>query len=95
MKLELEKDEIEAIAKSVAEIILKQLEDHLSYKNKEDPFFTVDELVQYLKVKKSWIYSKVHSNEIPHHKVGNHLRFKKSEIDNFFSCLNQHSFHQG
>ena len=82
MKTELEQDEIKAIATSIADILLQHLKDHLSYKNMDDPFLTVQELAEYLRVKKSWIYQKVHAKEIPYHKFGNHLRFKKSEIDN-------------
>ena len=82
MKTELEQNEIKAIAISVAEIVVEQLKHYFTFSKKEDPFLTVNELAGYLKVKKSWIYQKVHAKEIPYHKVGNHLRFKKSEIDN-------------
>ena len=82
MQINFDPTDIEKISNRVAEIILAKLKDHLSDQGKEDVFLTVDELAQYLKVKKSWIYQKVHANEIKYHKVGNHLRFKRSEIDN-------------
>ncbi len=44
-------------------------------------FMPVDELSQYLGIKKSSLYSLVEKREIPHYKIGRLVRFKKSEID--------------
>ncbi len=44
-------------------------------------FLNVDQIAEYLGIKKSSIYSKVERKEIPHYKVGNLLRFRKSDID--------------
>jgi excisionase family DNA binding protein len=41
----------------------------------------VDELSEYLGIKKSSLYSKVERKEIPHYKIGHLVRFKKSDID--------------
>ena len=30
---------------------------------------------------KSWVYKRSMLNEIPRHKIGGHLRFRKSEIE--------------
>jgi excisionase family DNA binding protein len=81
MHIDLDPADIEKISGRVAEIVIGQLKVHLSQDKKEEPFLTVEELVQYIKVKKSWIYQRVHAGEIPYHKVGNQLRFRKSEID--------------
>jgi excisionase family DNA binding protein len=41
----------------------------------------VDELSEYLGIKKSSLYSKVERKEIPHYKIGHLVRFKRSDID--------------
>ena len=41
----------------------------------------VDELSEYLGIKKSCLYSKVERKEIPHYKIGRLVRFKRSDID--------------
>ena len=38
-------------------------------------------LPNYLNVKKSYIYEKIHVKEIPHNKIGKFPRFRKNEID--------------
>lgn len=81
MHIEFDLEDIENISNKVAEIILEKLNGNFPNKKEDDPFLTVDELARYLKVKKNWIYQKVHSKKIPYHKVGNQLRFRKSEID--------------
>ena len=42
---------------------------------------TIDELSEYLGVKKSTLYSKVEGREIPFYKIGHLVRFRKAEID--------------
>jgi excisionase family DNA binding protein len=42
---------------------------------------TIDEISKYLGVKKSTLYWKVETRQIPHYKIGNLLRFRKSEIE--------------
>jgi len=81
MRTELEKEDLTLIANAAADLVLEKLKEHFSLNKKEDRFLTVDELADYLKVKKSWIYQRVHSRDIKYHKVGNKLRFRKSEID--------------
>ena len=41
----------------------------------------IDELSEYLRIKKSSLYSKVEKKEIPYYKIGHLVRFKKSDID--------------
>lgn len=82
MQIKFDPTDIEKLSNRIAEIVLDKLKDYISDERKDDSLLTVDELASYLKVKKSWIYQKVHANEIKYHKVGNHLRFKRSEIDN-------------
>ncbi len=80
MKIEIDDTKlIENIAGKVIEHIKPLLnEDNGSKDNK---LMTVDEVAAYLRVKKSYIYEKIHVNGIPYHKVGKFLRFRKNEID--------------
>ena len=38
----------------------------------------IDEMAKKLKVKRSWIYGKTRTNEIPHIKLGKYLRFDEN-----------------
>jgi excisionase family DNA binding protein len=49
----------------------------------EKKFLNIDELSQYLSLKKSNLYSKVERKEIPFYRVGRLIFFKKDEIDTF------------
>jgi excisionase family DNA binding protein len=44
-------------------------------------FLAIDELSQYLGIKKSSLYSMVEKREIPFYKIGRLVRFKKADID--------------
>ena len=44
-------------------------------------FLTIDELSEYLGIKKSSLYAKVERGDIPHYKIDRLIRFKKSDID--------------
>jgi excisionase family DNA binding protein len=50
-------------------------------RSNDNELMTVDELANYLKVKTSWVYEKVHIREIPFHKAGRFPRFRKRDID--------------
>ncbi len=79
MKIELEVSDIERIAERVVEQIAPLLRQNS--KSNDNELLTVDELVNYLKVKKSSIYDKVHTKSIPFLKNGNSLRFRRKHID--------------
>ena len=79
MKIELEAGDIDKIAEKVVEQIAPLLK-HNSNSNKNE-LLTVDELADYLKVKASWVYEKVHTRQIPFRKVGKFPRFPKKHID--------------
>jgi excisionase family DNA binding protein len=49
-------------------------------------FLTMDELSQYLNIRKSTLYSMVEKGEIPSFRFGRLLRFKKQEIDIWIEC---------
>ena len=46
---------------------------------------TVDDLVQLLKVRKSWVYDEVESGRLPALRLGRQLRFRPSEIEAFLA----------
>lgn len=45
-----------------------------------DELLTIEEMAAVLKVPKSWLYSRTCRNEIPHVKVGRHLRFQRRNV---------------
>ena len=49
----------------------------------EKVYLNIDELSQYLGLKKSNLYSKVERKEIPFYRWGRLIMFKKDEIDSF------------
>ena len=53
----------------------------MSPKTNQTPFLTVEEIAQYLKVRKSWIYEKTRLGEIPYIKIGKYLRFRAEEVE--------------
>lgn len=87
MNIELEKKDIDAIALSVAEI-LKPFISH-NGKTNADIIFDVCGVAEYLKVKKQWIYEKVHVKKIPFYKIGKYPRFRLSKIDEWLN-QNEH-----
>jgi excisionase family DNA binding protein len=46
-----------------------------------DGFISIDELADYLKVKKRTAYYLVETMQIPHYRIGRLIRFKLSEIE--------------
>ena len=46
-----------------------------------DSLLTVDEIANYLSVKKSWIYEQVGKRGIPCKRIGKYLRFRVSEVE--------------
>ena len=47
----------------------------------EKEYLTIEEISVYLGVKKSTLYSKVESGEIPYYRIGRLIRFKEQEVD--------------
>lgn len=46
----------------------------------DEGFISLDQATEFLKLKKSSIYNRVHNGTIPFHKAGKRLLFKKSEL---------------
>ena len=80
MKTTLEPEDIQAIAEKVIE----KLKPVLSGNGKQagnDELFNIQDVCNYFKVSKQWVYERTHLNEIPFYKIDGHLRFKKLELD--------------
>ncbi len=52
-------------------------------------YFNIAELSEYLGIKKSTLYAKITSGQIPYYKIGRLVRFKKTEIDHWMEGLRQ------
>jgi excisionase family DNA binding protein len=52
-------------------------------------YMDINELSQYLGVKKSTLYAKVARKQLPHYKINRLVRFKKDEIDRWMEELRQ------
>ena len=70
---------IDTIVKQVVEQ-LKPLIKQNSNGN-DNQLMTADEIADYLKVKTSWVYEKIHTREIPFKKVGRFPRFLRKDIE--------------
>ena len=44
-------------------------------------YLTIDDLAQYLSVKRSTLYAKAESGEIPFYKIGRLIRFKREDVE--------------
>jgi excisionase family DNA binding protein len=47
----------------------------------EKVFLTINEVSEYLNLRRSTIYSMVEASEIPHYRVGRLIRFKQNDVD--------------
>ena len=84
MKTVLEEQDVQAIAKSVVEMLAPLLKSD-THRDGNDTIFKQEELAKYLKVSRSWIDQKISSKEIPFFKCGKYPRFRKYEIDKWVS----------
>ena len=46
-----------------------------------DELMTVEDLAAWLRKPRSWIYNRIDDLGIPYFKIGNHIRFKLSEVE--------------
>lgn len=44
-------------------------------------FLTINEISEYLNLKRSTVYSMVEAGELPHYRIGRLIRFKRDEVD--------------
>ncbi len=80
MKIEIDDKEL---LKEIVEQVIQRLKPMLngSHGHKGDKLMDVKRLADYLQVKESWVYKKVHKREIPFYKAGKFPRFRKKHID--------------
>jgi excisionase family DNA binding protein len=80
MKINLEHEDIQAIAQAIMEnlkpILLKTQGD-----SEQSIILDIQGLAEYLKVSKQWIYERTRTKSIPHLKIEGQLRFNKNDID--------------
>ena len=87
MKAEFEIDS-DCLANKIAQEVVKLIKPLLAQGSpKDEGLFTVETFAKYLRVSTQWVYERVHLKEIPHFKVGKHVRFKKSDIDTWLDSL--------
>jgi excisionase family DNA binding protein len=53
----------------------------------EKAYLDINELSEYLNVKRSTLYAKLYSWGLPHYRVGRLIRFRKDEVDQWMSGL--------
>ncbi len=80
MKAEINLNTEELVSKITQEVI-RQLKPLLKHEPKNDSLMDVKRLADYLQVKESWVYKKVHKREIPFYKAGKFPRFRRKHID--------------
>ena len=80
MKIEIDDSKL---ISDIVEKVVERLKPLLnrSHDHKGNELMSVEEVADYLKVKTSFIYDKVHKREIPFHKCGKFPRFRKKFID--------------
>jgi len=80
MKIEIDNSQL---INDIVEKVVERLKPLLnnSHNSKDNELMTVDEVAQYLKMKKSTIYDKVHTRTIPFLKNGGSSRFRRKHID--------------
>ncbi len=83
MKIELETNDIERIVEKVVEQLTPLLKHNCN--SSDSNILTVNDLSDYIKVKTTWIYEKVHTRGIPFYKAGKFPRFRKKHIDIWLS----------
>lgn len=59
----------------------QQLPPKIIEKKTGTDLLTLEELSNYLKVSKSWLYDRTSRNKIPHYKIGRYVRFDLKQIN--------------
>jgi len=80
MKIEINDSQL---INDIVEKVVERLTPLLKHNSKTDDnkLMDVKGLADYLQVKESWVYEKIHKREIPYHKAGKFPRFRKKHID--------------
>ncbi len=80
MKIEIDNTQL---INDIVEKVVEKLKPLLSnsHDSNDNELMDVKGLAEYLKVKESWVYEKIHTNKIPFQKAGRFPRFRKMHID--------------
>ncbi len=78
MKIEIDDTQL---IDTIVEKVVKEIKPLLNHEPKNDRLMKVKGLADYLQVKESWVYEKIHKREIPFYKAGKFPRFRKKHID--------------
>ena len=89
MKIEIDNT---VLIDTIVEKVFEKLKPLLnnSHDSKDNELMDVKGLAEYLKVKESWVYEKIHTKQIPFQKAGRFPRFRKKNIDKWLE--NPYSF---
>jgi excisionase family DNA binding protein len=93
MKIEIEPKDVESIVHKLIDLLKPFMSPLQREENgrtegagqNQRVLMDVQDVAEYLGVKISWVYDKTRRKEIPHAKVGKHLRFRKSAIDDWLT----------
>lgn len=101
MRIELEEKDLQRIANMVVEKLRPILvsvpshgtSDTTTQENdkcnlsEKDGFMDMKKLCEYLGTSQRWVRTRMSNRELPHHKIGNLVRFKKKDIDTFMRTI--------
>jgi len=81
LKTLLEESDIQLITEKILESLRPAL--NKQKQSPDDSMLNVKDLCDYLRVSKSWIYSRTRVNGIPFYKIDGQILFRKADIDKF------------
>lgn len=90
---------IEQTVKATVTEVVRQMKEGVYFEPQD--IMTTDELLEYLnrygvRISKQTVFGYTHRGEIPYHKVGKNLRFKREEIDEWLDAYcNRGRSHKG
>jgi len=59
----------------------------MEMEHRSEDFIDVEELASRLGVKKSWVYSRIRTNSIPHYRIGKYRRFRWNEVEDWLQHM--------
>jgi excisionase family DNA binding protein len=71
----------EEFIKELADRVVDRIVKAMPKSTESVVLFNADELAAYLKVSRDWVYDAKQNRKIPFVKVGNSIRYRKSDID--------------
>ena len=59
---------------------------HLASASEFEELLTLDDVCRLLNLKKSYLYHLTHNRRVPFIKIGNHVRFRRSDVEQWLSA---------